>query len=256
MSTVARYEGMRPSARARSRPGPLGPVALAGQQAAVGHHLEVGRGGDHEGVGRLVDRVVVDREPAGRDLGLAGHDGPVVGVDEAGLDGEAGAQHQLLGDGDAVVADHGGEPAALAQPVGRGDGQLVLGTRPAGGAAVDLDRADGQADEVEVEPGQVLGRPGRDGGHPDQAVGGRVIGHLEQVVADVVAAVAVQGEVVVTDPGGARPEAAATTARPGGRPGRGQARTQERDRHQHRHGHDPARPTDHAPPPLPVHRRP
>jgi hypothetical protein len=42
--------------------------------------------------------MVVAREPAGRDLGLAGDDGAVAGVDEAGLDGEAGAEHELLGD--------------------------------------------------------------------------------------------------------------------------------------------------------------
>jgi hypothetical protein len=109
-------------------------VALAGQQAAVGHHLEAGRGGDHEGVGRLVDRVVVDREPAGRDLGLAGHDGPVVGVDEAGLDGEAGAEDELLGDGHAVVADHGGEPPAVAQPVAGVTVSSCSVRRPGGGA--------------------------------------------------------------------------------------------------------------------------
>jgi hypothetical protein len=53
-------------------------VALAAQQAAIGDDLEAGRGRDHEGVGRLVDRVVVDREPAGGDLGLAGDDRAVV----------------------------------------------------------------------------------------------------------------------------------------------------------------------------------
>ena len=133
------------------QPGPLGAVALAAQQAAVGDHLQAGRGGDHEGVGRLVDRVVVDREPARGHLGLAGDDGAVVGVDEAGLDGEAGAEHDLLGDGDAVVADHDGELLALAQPVLRGDGELVVGPRPGRRPAVHLDRADGQPDEVEVE---------------------------------------------------------------------------------------------------------
>jgi len=133
-------------------------VALAADQAAVGDHLQVGRGRDHEGGGRLVDRVVVDREPAGRHLGLAGDDRPVVGVDEPGLDGEAGAEHQLLGDRDAVVADHGGEAPAVPQPVPGRDRELVLGPRPAGRPAVDRDRADGQPDEVEVEPGEVLGR--------------------------------------------------------------------------------------------------
>ena len=239
-------------------PGALGAVALAAQQAAVGDDLEAGRGGDHEGVGRLVDRVVVDREPAGRDLGLAGDDGAVVGVDEPGLDGEAGAEDELLGDRHAVVADHGGEPVALAAARAGVTVSSCVGPRPAGRAAVHLDRADGQPDEVEVEPGQVLGRPGRDRGHPDEPVGGRVVGHLEQVVADVVAAVAVEREVGVAHPWGARPEAAtAASGRPGRRPGRSQRRPQERHRHQHRRGDGRARTTDaHVPPPLPVHRQP
>jgi len=64
-----------------------------------------------------VEDLVLAGEPAGRDLRLAGDDRAVVGVDEPGLDGEAGAEDELLGDRHAVVADHGGEPVTLRQPV-------------------------------------------------------------------------------------------------------------------------------------------
>ena len=57
---------------------------------------------------------------------------PPAGVDEPGLDGEAGAEHQLLGDRDAVVAGHGGEAPAYLQAVPGRDRELVLGPRPAG----------------------------------------------------------------------------------------------------------------------------
>src|SRR4029450_1731507 len=147
MSTVARYEAIGSGAfQTQVR---VAPWRLRASRRPLATTCRPAGAGTTKVEGALSSGWSVSGNQVGpprRDLGLAGQGGPVVGVDEAGLDGEAGADHQLLGDGDAVVADHGGEPVALGQPAGRGDGELVLGPRPAGGAAVDLDRPDGQAD--------------------------------------------------------------------------------------------------------------
>ena len=188
-------------------PDPGRPVAVgpATDEAAVGDRLEPRRDRHDEGEGRLVGRVVVEGEPVGRALGLAHHDRAVVGVDPAVGQRLVGDRQVDLGPGHAVVADHGREPPALLQLVPWGHGQLVvLAARPPRPLAVDHHRADGHPLEVEVEPAQRLGGPGRDRRHPDKAVRRRVVGDLQQVVGDVVAAVAVQRVVVVADAWGAR----------------------------------------------------
>ena len=175
----------------------VGPPA---DEAAVGDRLQPRRHRHDEGEGRLVRRVVVEGEPVGRALGLAHHDRAVVGVDPAVGQRFLRDRQVDLGPGHAVVADHGGEPPALLQRMLGGDGQLVvLAAGPVRLPAVDPDRADGQALEVEVEPAERLGRPGRDRRHPGEAVRRRVIRHLQQIVSDVVAAVAVQRVVVVAE---------------------------------------------------------
>jgi hypothetical protein len=142
--------------------------------------------------------VVVDREPGRRHIRLADHHGSVVGVDEAGP-----VRERLR---DAVVADHGGELVMVAQTPAGSDGEFAAVPVPGRRSAVDLDGSDGEAFEVEVEAGQVLGGTCADRGYPGQDIGGRVVPHLERVVLDVVAAVTVQREVRIAGARRARRE--------------------------------------------------
>jgi hypothetical protein len=72
----------------------------------------------------------------------------------------------------------------------RRDGQLLAAARPGCLPVAHLDVAHLEADEVEVEAAQVLGGPDGDGRLPLQTVRRGVVGDVEVVVADVVAAVA------------------------------------------------------------------
>ena len=109
-------------------PDPCGPSVprAAALERAVGDRLEARGHGDPERVGGLVERVVVHRVPRRGDVGLAGDERPVVGVDEAG-EAELRVADRL---GHAVVRDAGGEPGVLAQPALRGDGQLAAVAAP------------------------------------------------------------------------------------------------------------------------------
>ena len=169
-------------------------------QGAVGHRLQALGHGHLDGEGGLVDRVVVGREPGRRHVRLADDHHAVVGVEDAGV-AQVGVDDDLRN----PVVDHlGGERLALVQGPARRDGQLAAVAGPPCRAAVDRERPDGQALEVEVEGGQVLRRPGPDGGDPVEHVGLRRVLDVQVVVPDVVPAVAVQREVRITHPGRAR----------------------------------------------------
>ena len=178
-------------------PGPRRPAAARALalEDAVGHDLETRRHRDLERERRLVGGMVVGGEPARGAVRLTRDDRAVVGGDEPGLT----AEYLEGGLGHAVVAHLDDELTALWQAAPRGDHELLAGAAPGRGAAVDLHGADLQADEVEVEGGQVLGGPCRDCGDAAEDVGGRVVAQVEVVVPDVVAPVPVQGVVGIAD---------------------------------------------------------
>ena len=179
------------------RPGRPAVAGLLALQDPVGDGLQTLRDGGGDAHRGGVPRVVVGGEPGRRGVGLAGDDRAVVGVDEAG-DAEEGVPERLR---HAVVGDDGGERGAVGQHVLRSDGQLLPAPAPGRVVAVDGERPDLQPHEVEIEAGQVLEGPRLDGGDPGEDVGGRVVTHVEVVVPDVVAAVAVEREVRVPDAG-------------------------------------------------------
>ena len=170
----------------------LAAVAIA--QEAIGDHLVSRRHGDLEVIRRLVDRVVVDREPACRDLGLSGDGRPLGRVHEPGPDVEAGDRE--LGR-DPLVANLGLEPLAIAKRALRLDHELLAVAAPVRAFAVDLDAVDGHPDEVEIEAAQALRRLGTDRRLAVEPIRVGVVVDVDVVPSDVVAAVPVGREVVV-----------------------------------------------------------
>ncbi len=117
-------------------------------QGAVGDRDQVLGHGHRETDGGGVARVVVDREPGRRDVGLADHQHAVVGGHHAR--GPRPVAHRL---GDAGVLDLHGEPA-LDHHLARVDHQFVAVPGRAHLGAVDLHGGDVQADQVQGEPAQ------------------------------------------------------------------------------------------------------
>ena len=182
------------------RPRLGGTTAGRALERPVGDDLQVGRHGDVERVGRLVQRVVVGREPGRRSVRLAGDDEAGLGGQEARDPDRGGIADRL---GHAVVADDRRERRAVGDRRLRVDDQLVLLALELRGRAADRDRTDRQAMQVEVELRERLGRLGRDRGGPAQDAARRVVGDREVVVLDVIPAVPVLGVVRVTEPRGA-----------------------------------------------------
>src|SRR5690606_13138168 len=147
------------------RHGVLGPVRPGGGTAGA---VDVGAqsvrdggvvvgGGDPEGEHRLVGRVVVAGEHQVRGVGLVGHRETVGRADPAAF--AAVGAHRVAG------VPHGDAgPLAPVQFVLGGDHQVLAGAGEGGGFAVDLHGLDGSVGEVEVDPVQVGGGPGVDGG--------------------------------------------------------------------------------------------
>src|SRR4051812_25553213 len=88
-----------------------------------------------------------------------------------------------------------GEVRALRQAGARLDDQLLILALERRGRAVDRQRSETQPHEVEVELAEIVSGPRLDGGHAGHVVRRRVVPEREVVVADVVAAVAVEREV-------------------------------------------------------------
>ena len=170
-------------------------VALLAHQGAVGHHLEAVGDRDLEPEPGLVAGVVVGREPDGGHMGLAGHQDPVVGRQPPTPAIDGGQRLR-----DAAVVHDDLDPFAMGDPAARRDLQLTVAPLERRGHAVDGHAVHGQAIEVEVEAGQVPLGPEVDGGQAGEHVGVRVVAQLQVVGADVVAPVAVEGEVRVADP--------------------------------------------------------
>src|SRR6185312_12062409 len=80
-------------------------------QLAVGDRFQPGWDRDPEGVGRLVERMVVGGEPSGRDVWLTDDDDAIVSRNDA-------ARTECVLDrlGDALVTDDSGEAVALRDP--------------------------------------------------------------------------------------------------------------------------------------------
>ncbi len=143
---------------------------------------------------------MVAGEPRHRPRRLAQRERPVRGAQPALL----GAVRVGDGLGRPGVADGHAERLVLAEILARPDGELLPGAVPARRLAADGDLADVQADQVEGEGGQVLGRPRGECGRAGEVVGVRVVGETQAVVGDVVAAVAGLREVRVAYAGAAR----------------------------------------------------
>ncbi len=176
-------------------------LRLLALQRAVRHDLEAGRHGHAERVRRLVERVVVDRVPRRRHIRLADDDHAVVGREDPAL-----AECRIERQRHALVAHDDRELVSLAQARPGRDRQLPGVAAPGRRMTADRDRVDVQSDEVEIEAGEVLRRRRRDRGNPVDVIRRRVIGDVERVVPDVVAAVAREREVRVADPRRARVE--------------------------------------------------
>ena len=138
--------------------------------------------------------MVVDGEPASRDLRLAGHRCAVRRGHEAGTELES-RQHDDELMRNPVVPHLHLEAAAALQGVLRCDDEFLPGPRPLCRFAVDLYLADRHPDQVEVEAAQRLCRLRLDRGLAVEDIRRRVVGDLQVVVADVVPTVAV-GRVV------------------------------------------------------------
>lgn len=180
-------------------------------QRAVGDRLGAVRDEHGDVVGRLVERVVVAREPPPGRLGLVGADPAVRGAVPTG------EPVRLLGRGHPVVAHHDRQGRALGQRRLRRDHQLVLARGGEGGRhAVDPHLAHVEQ-EVQVEAGQVLRGLRQEGRGALQLVRRGLVLQPQVVVLDVVAAVAVGRVVGVAD------------ARRAG----GEARGRRRDRQQY-----------------------
>ena len=102
--------------------------------------------------------------------------------------------------GDAFVRNHHRELGLVPDALGRRDRELVIVAFPVGRSVVDANGLDGHADEIQVEAGEVLGRTRFDRGDACKHVGVRVVGELEAVVLDVVAAVAIEREIRIAHP--------------------------------------------------------
>jgi hypothetical protein len=140
--------------------------------------------------------MVVHREPARCDLGLAGHDGALRCGHEARARGEPRHAERVWRA--LVVHDHD-ERVPRAERRRRRDLELVSGPGERRGPAVDGDRVHVQPDQVEVEARQVLRRNGLDGGGAAELVRARRVAEVQVVVLHVVAAVAVGRVVGVAD---------------------------------------------------------
>ena len=92
------------------RPGRLAPLPPDAREVAVRDHLQGPRNGHPERVRRLVRRMVVDREPGGRDVGFADDDHAVLGREHPADSGHVHGQFR-----DPVIADGDGEPGAPPQ---------------------------------------------------------------------------------------------------------------------------------------------
>ena len=167
----------------------------ARDRQSVGDDLVLLRHRDPHVHGGLVARMVVGREPPRRHVRLVhGHDLAAVSEPVAltAVRREAGP---------AAVVDLDREGLARRDGLGRRDAQLV------GGAAVEVRAATVDADpahreqQVEVEPRQGLRRPDPERRPTTEDARGEVVAVADVVVQDVDAAVPVQGEVRVADPG-------------------------------------------------------
>ncbi|CAL9412822.1 hypothetical protein SUDANB28_01710 [Streptomyces sp. enrichment culture] len=189
--------------------GVAGPVAPGGGAggAVDGGGQPVGDGGvslrdgDPEGEHRLVRGVVVAREHQVGGVGLVGEGEAVGGAHPAAL--------AVPGPGVAGVPDGDAHGLARVEVVVGGDHQILPRAGEDGRLAVDLDGVDGAVGEVQVDPVQLGGDPGVDGGdgleRPVVAAG---IGEVQVVRLHVVAGVAEVREERVADAerlgGGAR----------------------------------------------------
>jgi hypothetical protein len=93
------------------------------------------------------------------------------------------------------------ESSPLPQCALRGDHELLAASAPTCPLAINLDPAHVEPDEVEVEAAQVLGGGCAYRRIAVELVCRRVIGDIELVVPDVVAAIPVQREIRVSEPG-------------------------------------------------------
>jgi len=146
--------------------------------------------------------VVAGREPGGGRVGFAGDEDavgglhpPVVGAEDDGA---------VEGFGDAAVGDGHLEVAALGENALGRDVQFVAVPGELGASAVHFDSRDLQLLQVQVEGGERLGGAGGERRTAVEAVGVRVVRHVEGVVPGVEAAVAEVREVGVADARGAR----------------------------------------------------
>ncbi len=174
-------------------PGPLGTRHGVLHEVPVRDHLEIGGNGHPERPGCLVARMVVQRDPGRRRVGLVAHERPVVGVDEAigGAEDDRRADDRL---GHAAVADFHDECGPVRDHRARRDDELLAIAGEAGLVAVHVDRVDRELLEVEVEAGQVLRRRRRDLVAGVQPIRRRVVREGQVVVLDVIAAVSLEGE--------------------------------------------------------------
>ena len=142
---------------------------------------------DLEVVGGLVARMIVYREPGRSRIRLSNCVCSVAGRGEAGR--EAVDRFPEV-DRDAAVADRQREAFSLMQRLLRSHRQLLAVAAPAGLLVADFDPLDIESEQVEVEAAEVLSRLRIHLGPAAKVDGGGVVGEVEVVVANVVAAVA------------------------------------------------------------------
>ncbi|CAH0323143.1 hypothetical protein SRABI128_04988 [Microbacterium sp. Bi128] len=201
--------------RVRGLPRPRGPSRLRRRPAdgqAVRHGRLPRRHRDAERIGRLVFRVVIHGVPGRRTLGLIDDHRTVSGCDPT-VERSGGVERPA---GDSAVLDHDRRRLSGLQLRPQPDREfpdpvrVVLHLGPLGGLAVDPDRRDAEAAQVEVERLQVLLRTEGDSRDPAEAacehrgIGWWRIAEGEVVVQDVVAAVAGEREIRVPAAGSAR----------------------------------------------------
>jgi hypothetical protein len=174
---------------------PPGRLHLPGEHAVRNRRRPRGHV-EPEGVRRLVARMVVAREDEmGGGIRLPRRDGSVGRLDPGPDSG------RIVRCGWIRPVRHvDAEPAPRPQAARRPDHELFLLPSPFGLGAIHQHPLDRSACEVEVEPPQwTVGSCADGDGAVDVAQIGAVVGHVEGVMADVVAAVSELGEEPVTD---------------------------------------------------------
>ena len=202
-------------------------------QAATGHDLVGARDGEVEVHPRLVERMVVRREPPGGHVRLVqGHGLGAVGHPVA----LAAPRHAP---GVTGVRDPDPHRRTRGEWLMRPDHQLVpVRAAERGAAGREVHRAH-REQEVEVEGAQLLGGAQRDRRPARDPARGEVVGVVHVVRPDVDAAVAVEWEVRVADAG--RPGDRGLAAGRGGGPADHQGRGDHEGGGTGQHGEQPSR---------------